>query len=171
MHTLIFLFLAFTVIWLFYWAIIRQSILDSVKDDLDKLRSEIDWNIIKNVDGSRSKAAQKLVMEIHYNRILCHLSLSQIVYSMARNRLKIKAESERERVIFESSPKWIRDARMENVQLTMKACLANSPTWWPFLAVTLVSAVFSKKVSALWNEIEASAAQTRSKSFKSTQPV
>jgi len=171
MHAFIFLFLALTVAWLFYWAIIRQSILDSVKDDLDKLRNEVDWKIINNAEGSRSKAAQKLVLEIHSNRFICWMSLGQIVYCMVQNRVKIKAEAARERAIFESSPKWITDARVENIRLTMKACLANSPTWWPFLAVTLLCAIFSKKVSAWWNDIGDSAAQMRSDNFGTTQPI
>jgi len=171
LHVLIFTFLAVTIMWLFYWAIVRQSIVDSVEDDLNNLRDHVTWHIINDSPGCQSKSAQLLAEEVHNNSFICWISFSQIAICLFNNRTKIKTEAARETAAFEASPKWIRDARELNARLTIKAALANSPVWWIPLPLILLSAIFSKQVLDWWNDAGSTATQLRSNNFGNALPA
>lgn len=152
LHVLIFVFLAATISWLFYWAIVRQSIVDSVEDDLNNLKDKVTWNIINDAPGSRSKSAQLLVEQVENNSFIAWISFTQVAICLFRNRTKIRTEAAREMAAFESSPKWILDARDLNARLTVKAALANSPVWWIPLPAILLGGIFSKQVLDWWSD-------------------
>jgi hypothetical protein len=165
MHIAIFIFLSVGILGLLYWSVVRQSILDSIEDDVAALKNHISWQIIKEAEGSRSPSAQCLIDEVEASKFLCWISFSQIVVYLIQNRAKIKAEAEREAAVFAASPKWIKDARMFNSRLTIKAALANSPVWWLPLALILLCGLFSMSVANWWNDAGNSAAQLRSCHF------
>ena len=171
MHVLIFIFFAATILWLFYWAVVRQSIVDSVEDDLASLRNKVAWSIINNAPGSGSKSAQLLLEEVDNNGFTCWISFSQVALYLLKNRSKIKTEAAREMAAFEASPRWIRDAKDLNARLTVKAALANSPVWWIPLPIILLSAVFSKQVMDWWNDAGNTATQLRSSNFGNALPA
>lgn len=167
----IFIFLPATILWLFYWAVVRQSIVDSVEDDLANLKDQVAWNVINNLPGSQTKSAQRLIEEVADNSFVGWISFSQIALYLFRNRTQIRAESARELATFEASPKWIRDARDINARLTIKAALANSPVWWIPLPIILLGAIFSKQVLDWWNDAGTTATQMRSNSFGNALPA
>src|SRR5690242_20020357 len=155
--------LIFTVLilWLFYWAVVRQSILDAIEDDLSSLKDRVAWHIINESEGSKSRSAYILTDEIPNNGFIYWISFSSVVFHLYKHRAKIKAEAARDRQIFEASPKWIRETREEVARLSIKAALANSPIWWGPLSVILLCALFSKKVMDWWNDAENTASQLR----------
>jgi hypothetical protein len=171
MSILLIIFLTATLLWLIYWAIVRQSILDAVEDDLAHLRNRVEWFIIDGAPESQSKSAQILVSEIDCDGFIRWLSFSQIAVDLICNRKRIKIDAAKEKRIFEASPQWIREARNINTALTLKAALANSPTWWIPLPAILLGAMFSWQISDWWNDVESSASKLRSEHFGTGQAI
>lgn len=166
--TISILFFAAIVLWLFYWAVVRQSILDGVEDDFCNLRSQVAWHIINGSDGSTSRSALMLEEEIPPDGFIHWISFSSVVFHLYKNRARIKAEAAKDREIFEASPKWIRETKESVAKLSIKAALANSPIWWGPLALILLCAIFSKKALDWWNDAENTATQLR---FGMSQPI
>jgi hypothetical protein len=154
-------FLTFTVLWLTYWVIVRPIILDSVQREYRSMRSELDWSIINGLPSSQSLPAQELSASLAYSDLIRWNSLSQAFWTHFTKRAEIKAAMIKEFEIFQSSPQWIRAMKERDEELTMKACLANSPLWWFPIAVLLIGAVFSQSVAIWWSETKIAAKELR----------
>ena len=144
---LIIFFLATTVSWLCYWVLVRPVILDAVQIELAELRSAVDWAIIDGLPEAQSKPAQQLATDLKQFQSARMISLSVVIFVVLRHRATVKAITAKDKVIFENSPVWIREIRQKKAQLSIKAALANSPTWWIPLAALSVATVFSKRVA------------------------
>lgn len=140
------IFMAMTVLWLVYWALVRPVILDGVDQELATMRERVDWAIIEDEPGAQSRAAQRLLSGLHRGKRF--LSLSNIIYFAMRFPAHIKAEIARDREIFADAPKWVIELRNRNAELAVKAALINSPFWWGPIAVLLLLAVLSQKMAA-----------------------
>jgi hypothetical protein len=161
MYSLTISFCAITLLWLVYWVMIRPIILDSVREEYRRLRTQLDWAIIEGLPNAESLPAKELEKAFARSDSVRWVSLSPAFFMSISRRQETKALEVKEREIFESSPKWIRDMRERDLELTIKAALANSPLWWFPLSAILVVAVFSKEVSNRWAEMKIAANEIR----------
>jgi hypothetical protein len=127
-------------------------ILDSVEDEISRMKFSLDWAIIQEEPASGSEAAMRLLSGVQMGKVVRFVSFGQAVVWSYCHRSEIKSLSAKERATFESAPLWIREAWQRHRVLSLKAALANSPTWWIPLAMLLLASVFSKKAEEWWNE-------------------
>jgi len=167
----ILIFLVVTVLWLCFWVLVRPVILDSVESDFSKLRSEIDWAIIEGLPSAQSQSSQKLADDLADPEAVRWISVGPILWANIFKRNEIKLLSAKEREIFESAPSWIRQCKMMEKYLTIKAALLNSPAWWIPLPAILFSTLLSKKVADWWNDAESAASKSHSKYVGFKQPI
>ncbi len=127
MEALIGIFASVTLLWLVYWGLLRSALLNVVKDDLDALRSRVDWAIIEGREGSQSEACHQLEFVLRHSQLIWFVSFSQFVVSMWIKRREIAAlRAERSR-LFNESPAWIRETQKNCAWLFIRAALLNSP--------------------------------------------
>lgn len=143
---LLVVFLAGTIAWLFYYTIIRPFLLDSVQDELERMKVEVDWAIIDGMDGAQGPAAQKLRSRLENIHGIRWVTIGQGVCLYHLRKTQIKAETVMEQQMLERSPKWVRDLNSRHTRVVVKAALANSPTWWVPLAFIFLGSVFSRKL-------------------------
>ena len=158
---LIIFFLVATILWLCYWVLMRPVILDAVQIDHAELRSAVDWAIIDGLPESQSKPAQQLAIDLEKSNAIRFISLGAVIFVVIRHRSQVRAMTARDKEIFESSSVWIREIRQKKAQLSIKAALANSPSWWIPLAVLSVAAVFSKRIADWITDTETAASKFR----------
>lgn len=154
MTTLIGIFAATTVLWLCYLALVRPLVLDSVEYELSRMRAQLDWDMIDDTAGSRSESAKLLEKTLRSYPGIRWISISQAICYMRSNPAEIKALTAKEREVYRDAPAWVRDMQRRQRELSMKAALANSPSWWIPLAAILLCSFFSKKVEEFWTETE-----------------
>src|SRR5438309_241001 len=109
---------------------IRPLILDSVEDEIRRLKFGLQWAFIQDTPAARSEAAQRLLHNLQSCAVIRFISFGQAVLIYRHHRSEIKALSVKERSTFESAPVWIRKAWERHRMISVKAALANSPTWW-----------------------------------------
>lgn len=159
---LIILFLATTILWLCYWVLTRPVILDAVQIEQAELRSAVDWAIIEGLPESQSKPAQQLAADLEKSKSARLMSLGAVIFIVFRHRATVRAMTTKDNEIFGNSPVWIREIQQKNAQLSIKAALANSPSWWIPLAVLSVAAVFSKRIADWLMDTQTAASKFRS---------
>lgn len=157
MFALITIFLIITWAWLTYWIMVRPVILDSVEDELVRMKFSVQWSFIQDEPGAHSEAAQRLLNKLKVGKIIRFISFSHVVVLYANHRSEIRALAAKERASFESAPLWIRDHWQRHRTLSVKAALANSPTWWIPLSALLLARVFSKQAEEWWEGTETAA--------------
>ena len=155
MAFVVIIFLFLTIAWLCYWVMVRPIILDSVEDETSRMRSSLEWAMIEGQPHADSEAAQKLLKNLECGRFVRFISFGQVAAVRFFNRSEIRALIVKEREVFDSSPIWIRELWQRHARISTKAVLANSPAWWPILAVALLAGLFSKKIENWWAETEA----------------
>ena len=163
---LIILFMAATLLWLCYWVLVRPVILDGVQVEQAELRSAVDWAIIEGLPDAQSKPAQQLVIDLENTRSARLLSLGVVIFVVFRHRSMVRAITAKEKDAFDNSPVWIREIRQRKAQLSIKAVLANSPTWWLPLAVLSVAAVFSKRIADWLTDAQTAASKFHPKDLR-----
>lgn len=168
MQIIVVIFLFFTVLWLTYWALVRPIVLDSVQDEYRRMRAALDWSIIEGLPNAQSLPAKELEKVLADSDSIRWISLSQAFVAAILKRQEVKALELKEREVFESSPTWIRDMRERDIELTVKAALANSPSWWIPISVLLVAAIFSKQVANRWAEMKIAAKELRIEKLPAT---
>lgn len=154
-------FLTLTILWLVHWAVIRPIMLDSVERELLRMKSTVDWSIIDELPHSQSFQSQALAKSLECPRCVRHISIGPALYILIKRRAEIRTEEARQRDTFQNSPGWMRDLIRRNGRITMKAALANSPTWWIPLSAVLLGAYFSIKISEFLQEFEIAAEKSR----------
>jgi hypothetical protein len=161
MNVLIVIFLAFTVLWLCYWTLVRPIILDSVVDELVRMKSNLDWAIINGEIGSQTEAAKILENDLEFPSSIRWISMGIAIKNNLSNRAEIAATNAKEQKIFECSPPWIREMWERQTVISVKAALANSPSWWIPLSIILLVCFFSRQVDGWWRSIEIAASKSR----------
>jgi|ERR1035441_2079669 hypothetical protein len=149
------IFLFVTIAWLSYWVMVRPVVLDSVVDEMRRMRSSLEWAMIEDAPGSRTEAAQKLLKYLEYGPCVRFLSFGPAAAIRFFNRSEIRAFSVKEREVFEPAPLWIREMWQRHARIGVKAVLANSPIWWIPLSLILLAGLFSRKAEIWWTETEA----------------
>lgn len=162
MIVLIAAFLSLTIGWLFYWALIRPMIIESVAAEFDTLRATVDWAIIDDLPHAQTKAARVLVRDLAHSESVQWISLGTVVWHLVRRRSQLKLLAAEDFVLFEEAPRWMQDARRRDVLLTTKAALVNSPAWWIPIAILLLGTVFSMKIAQFWQDAQLVASRLRS---------
>lgn len=140
------MFLCASVAWLFYWVIVRPWLLISVEDELDRMRTALDWMTIEGDVGTQTAGAAVLKRRLENPRSVRLISLSMPLYFWQTRRGEILASVEEERATVATSPAWVKDMLARQSRLTVKACVANSPSWWPVLAALMLFSLFSRKL-------------------------
>jgi hypothetical protein len=138
--------------WLTYWVMVRPLILDSVEDEISRMKFSVEWAFIQDEPAARSEAALKLLNNLQMGRVVRLFSFGQAVVLNYCHRSEIRTLVAKERATFEASPLWIREAWQRHRVLAVKAALANSPAWWIPLAMLLLASVFSRQAEEWWNE-------------------
>jgi hypothetical protein len=161
MNVIIGIFLILTVLWLCYWTLIRPIILDSVEDELQRMKSNLDWAIINGTAGSQSEAAQILANDLEYPKSIRWISMSQAIITRIFHRSEVTAVGTKECELFESSPPWIREMWAREIRVSVKAALANSPSCWIPLSIVLLISFFSRKVENWWRDTEKTASKLK----------
>ncbi len=161
MNIAIVVFFAFTVLWLCYWTLVRTVILDSVEDELLRMKSNLDWAIINGEIGSQSEAAKILENDLEFSGSIRWISMGIAIRNNFFNRAEIAATSAKEEKIFESSAPWIREMRERQTIISVKAALANSPSWWIPLSMILLVCFFSRQVESWWKNIQRATSKSR----------
>ncbi|HUA68900.1 MAG TPA: hypothetical protein VMA13_10175 [Candidatus Saccharimonadales bacterium] len=154
MNIIVISFLTITALWLCYWALVRTVVLDSVVDELSRMKANLDWAIINGTAGSQSEAAQILANGLELPSSIRWISIGKAVQCNLFNRAEIAAAGAKEQKIFECSPLWIREMWERQTIISVKAALANSPAWWIPLSVILLVCFFSKQVENWWRDTE-----------------
>jgi len=152
MIIIITIFFLLTWGWLTYWVMVRPLILDSVEDELRRMKFSVEWAFIQDEPAAQSEAALRLLNNLKIGRFVRFFSFGQAVILNYYHRSEIRALRAKERATFESAPLWIREAWQRHKIISLKAALANSPTWWIPLAVLLLASIFSKQAEEWWNE-------------------
>jgi hypothetical protein len=154
-------FLVITVLWLCYWTLVRPVILDSVEDELVRMKANLDWAVINGEIGSQSEAAKILESDLEFPSSIRWISLGIALKNNWSSRAEIAAINAKEQKIFECSPLWIREMWERQTVVSVKAALANSPTWWIPLSMILLGCFFSRQVQDWWNDIERATSKAR----------
>ncbi len=137
-----------------YWALVRPLLLDVVSADLAELKSQMDWAVIDNRDGARSKAGLTFERELRdVNRSSGPSLIFVIFLNFSKRGNELRSEVTREEEIFSEAPEWMKSMRTRMDQLLMKRLVVNSPIWWIPVALILFVGVFSWKVKTWWNYI------------------
>jgi len=161
MNPIIVVFLVLTVLWLCYWSLVRPVILDSVENELVRMKASLDWAIINGEIGSQSEAAKILEGDLEFPSSIRWISLGIAMKNNMSNRVEIAAINAKEQKIFECSPPWIREMWERQTVVSVKAALANSPAWWIPLSIILLVCFFSRQVENWWNDIERATSKAR----------
>jgi hypothetical protein len=161
MNVAVVVFLTGTVLWLCYWALVRPVILDSVERELVHMKTNLDWAIINGEIGAQSEAAKILERDLAFPSSIRWVSLGIVIKSNLHNRVEMAALNSKEQKIFECSPPWIREMWDRHTVISVKAALANSPSWWLPLSMILLVCFFSMKVQDWWNNIERATSKAR----------
>jgi hypothetical protein len=161
MNVIIVVFVVLTVLWLSYWSLVRPVILDSVEDELIRMKARLDWAIIDGEIGSQSEAAKILEADLEFPSSIRWISLGIAIKNNLSNRVEIAAINAKEQKIFECSPPWIREMWERQTVVSVKAALANSPAWWLPLSMILLVCFFSRQVESWWNDIERATSKAR----------
>jgi len=161
MNIAIVVFLVITALWLCYWSLIRPVVLDSVEDEVVRMKANLDWAIINGEIGSQSEAAKILEGDLEFPSSIRWISLGIAVRNNLSNRAEIAAINAKEQKIFECSPPWIREMWERKTVVSVKAALANSPAWWIPLSMILLVCFFSRQVQNRWNDIERATSKAR----------
>jgi hypothetical protein len=151
MNVLVTLFLATTALWVFYWALVRVYLIEAVRYELEDIRIALDWAIIDGRAGSGSRAAQELSSRL---KSAPRLSFGQVLYLYLRNRSRVKIEAVRVHGIYQASEVWIRDLWDRQTHASIKATLANSPSWWMPLAIIFLASLFWNKAKDWMTNLE-----------------
>ena len=146
------IFLFITWGWLTYWVMVRPLLLDSVEDEISRIKFSVEWAFIQDEPSARSEAALKLLNSLQMGRVARFFSFGQAVVFNYLHHSEIRTLAAKERATFEAAPLWIREAWQRRRVLSLKAALANSPIWWIPLAILLLASVFSKQAEEWWNE-------------------
>jgi hypothetical protein len=139
---------------IFYWAIIRPYILESAFGELSLLRSEMDWAIIEEKEGSQTRSAQAVVRLLNGRDLTRFVSMSHVVFCdmLWRRAAKIAAAAEQE-LTFDNAPIWVLEIYKRLIKVRIKTMLANSPMWWIPISLVLLGAYFSQKIAKWWQGI------------------
>lgn len=154
MDIIIISFLVITAFWLCYWTLVRTVVLDSVVDELSRMKSSLDWAIINGEAGSQSEAAQILASGLEFPSSIRWISIGKAIQRNFFNRAEIAASGAKDQKIFECSPLWIREMWERQTIISVKAALANSPAWWIPLSIILLVCFFSRQVENWWRDTE-----------------
>src|ERR1039458_433568 len=100
------IFLLLTWVWLTYWVMVRPMILDSVEDEISRMKFSLDWAIIQEEPASGSEAAMRLLSGVQMGKVVRFVSFGQAVVWSYCHRSEIKSLSAKERATFESAPLW-----------------------------------------------------------------
>jgi hypothetical protein len=133
---------------------LRAVLLDIVKDELDRLRTRVDWAIIEGREGSQSKACHQFEFVLQHPNIIWFVSFSHLLFGVWIKRREIAAQREERAKMFSESPPWIREVQANCAWLFMRAALLNSPVWWPFIPLLLFASQLSGKAYRWWNDIQ-----------------
>ena len=154
MIAICFILLVLSICWTVYWVLVRPVILERIAADFARLQSQVDWAIIEGTASGHEHTANQLSESLENSYPALCLSISMLTYGMLRYRPLIDAQAKRDHEHFQDLPGWLRKAHLEEMQFTTRAALANSPVWWPVIAVVLLVAVFSVKVAKWWADLQ-----------------
>ena len=157
MAAIIAIFLLLTLEWLIYWVIVRPMILDSVQDEIRRMKFDLQWAYIQNAPGAGSEPAQILLNNMKMASMARFVSFGQAIFIYRLRRSEIRALYAKERATFQNAQPWIREMWQRHRMVSVKSALANSPFWWPPLAVLLLASVFSRQAEEWWDETETAA--------------